>query len=196
MRTGSGRPNITCQNLGCYHAGTWRLNLRCIVSSAISQCSQALRKIRLSAEEPRAGLRPSNNGAPGVPARPPRPSATNGPDAYRPLWGLCARQNCPMLETVADPDGGCVPRIDVGDSSRGSFPSSTLDYATPDRQILAAGPVCGDARAVCSGSIGALPARTLCADAAGCADAKYAFLPPPRGSRGPRAISIRPHQQK
>jgi hypothetical protein len=59
---------------------------------------------------------------PAHPARPPRPSATNGPDAYRPPWGLCVRQNCPMLETVADPDGGCAPRIDVGDSSRGSFP--------------------------------------------------------------------------
>jgi len=39
-----------------------------------------------------------------------------------PALGLCARQNCPMLETVADPDGGCAPRIEVGDSSRGSFP--------------------------------------------------------------------------
>ena len=112
-----------------------------------------------------------------------------------PALGLCARQNCPMLETVADPDGGCAPRIEVGDSSRKLF-SSTLNDATPDCQILAAGSVCGDARAVGSGSIGALPARTLCADAAGCAGAKYAFLPSPRGSRGSRTISLRPHQQK
>jgi hypothetical protein len=90
------------------------------------QCNKSMlasaTKIRLSAEEPRPVWRQSNNGAAGVPARPPRPSATNGPDAYRPPWGLCVRQNCPMLETVADPDGGCAPRIDVGDSSRGSFP--------------------------------------------------------------------------
>src|SRR5437588_492765 len=71
MRTGSGRPNITCQNLGCYHAGTWRLNLRCIVSSAISQCSQA------------SGGRP----------RPPTPLATNEPDAYRPPRGALVQND-------------------------------------------------------------------------------------------------------
>ena len=107
MRTGSGRPNITCQNLGCYHAGTWRLNLRCNVSSAISNARKRLPKIRLSAQEPpgRAGA-PSNNGAAGVPARPPR--RHERARRLLPALGLCARQNCPMLETVADPDGGCA----------------------------------------------------------------------------------------
>jgi hypothetical protein len=194
MRTGSGRPNITCQNLGCYHAGTWRLNLRCIVSSAISSM------LASATQNPFVG-----RGTPGPDcanrkmerrASPPaHPARHERATRLSPTSGLCARQNCPMLETVADPDGGFARRIDVADSSRGSFPSSTLDYATPDRQILAAGPVCGDARAAGSGSIGALPARTLCADAAGCADAKYAFLPP-RGSRGSRTIPLRPHQQK
>src|SRR5205807_4816337 len=74
---------------GCYHAGTWRLNLRCIVSSAISQCSQALRKIRLSAEERRTGLAPIEQWSGGRP-RPPTPLATNEPDAYCPPRG-CAR---------------------------------------------------------------------------------------------------------
>jgi hypothetical protein len=68
-----------------------------------------------------AGLAPIDQWSGGRP-RPPTRLATNGPDAYRPPWGLCVRQNCPMLETVADPDGGCAPRIEVGDSSRGSFP--------------------------------------------------------------------------
>jgi len=28
IRTGTGQPEITCQNLGCYHAGSGRLNRR------------------------------------------------------------------------------------------------------------------------------------------------------------------------
>jgi hypothetical protein len=119
MRTGSGRPNITCQNLGCYHAGTWRLNLRCIVSSAISQCLQALRKVRLSAEEPRPGG--ANRTMERRASSPAHPARHERARRLSPTLGLCARQNCPMLETVADPDGGCAPRIEVGDSSRGSF---------------------------------------------------------------------------
>jgi hypothetical protein len=57
-----------------------------------------------------------------------------------------------MLYVAADPDGGLVgaPRIEVRDSSRGSFPFYP-EYETPDRQIVAAGPVCGNARTICSG---------------------------------------------
>ena len=149
----------------------------------------------LSAEERLTGLAPIEQWSGGRP-RPAHPARHERARRISPALGLCARQNCPMLETVADSRRRLCASNRSGRFVARKLPSSTLNYATPDCQILAAGPVCGDARAVCSGSIGALPARTLCADAAGYADAKYAFLPPPRGSRGSRTISIWRYQQK
>ena len=75
----------------------------------------------LSAEERLTGLAPIEQWSGGRP-RPAHPARHERARRISPALGLCARQNCPMLETVADPDGGCAPRIEVGDSSRGSFP--------------------------------------------------------------------------
>ena len=67
-------------------------------------------------------LRMTRNGAAGVPA--PHPCGNGRKHRPPPTWGLCARQNYPILEIAADPDGGLVgaPRIDVGDSPRRRFP--------------------------------------------------------------------------
>ncbi len=34
IRTGTGQPEITCQNLGCYHAASNRLNRRSVQQAA------------------------------------------------------------------------------------------------------------------------------------------------------------------
>jgi len=75
----------------------------------------------LSAEERLTGLAPIEQWSGGRP-RPPTPLATNGPDAYHPPWGCARGRTALCLRRLPTPDGGCAPRIEVGDSSRGSFP--------------------------------------------------------------------------